>query len=394
MLLLNQLFWVLGALLEACLAWAILPHYNWRILMIVSAIVPLLTATFYLCLPESPRFLIVSGRKDEAAQVLRDVARANGHEYPEHLELVVKDGGGDRHQGDFFMLFHRAILVTTLLLVCIWCADTFIYYGSAFVTPKFFKDNASVYTASIIITCSEVPGIFLPMITLDTIGRKATLAILFGTSALFMFLIAYLSDQTAILVCLCVGRLCVSSAFICTFIYTSEIYPTAIRSTGLGFNSAMSRLSGFATSFIATAYFTHDNARAVSSSLYGGFSLAAGIVALLLPYDTKTRPIMDTVNQFEDYNNKIEKISSADKDSDDSGSSSDEDTEFDRADSFATTSSTSSQQSSSNLMRYRQSSAANVLVQHFQQQQQSQSLLADGTSSHNGSGSEEDDDAQ
>ncbi len=297
MLLLNQLFWTLGALLEAVLAWAIIPaydhSYSWRILMVVSAILPLLTATFYIVLPESPRYLLVTGKREEAAQILRDVARANGHEYPEELDLVVRDDGGNRHQGELKMLLHPAILGTTFLLLIIWCTDTFVYYGSAFITPKVFE-NTSLYTAAIITTCAEIPGVFLPMATMDTLGRKITLMLLFLTSSLFMWLIAYVNDKTTILVCLCIGRMCMSSAFTVTFIYTSEIYPTAVRSTGLGFNSAMSRLAGFVTTYVAT-----ETARSVSSTLYAVFALGAAVAAFLLPYDTKQRPIYDTMDQFE-----------------------------------------------------------------------------------------------
>lgn len=296
MLLLNQIFWTIGAFTEALLAWWLIPASSdgWRHLMVVSAILPFITATFYFCLPESPRYLMVHGRVDEAAQTLRDVARANGKEYPEGTELVL-EAEYDHNRSSFTTLFHPALLTTTLIMALVWSTDTFTYYGGAFITPKFFQ-SSSLFTAALITTAAEVPGIFLPMLTLDTIGRKATIGLLLLLSAVFLFVLAFVPDDTVVLVCLCVSRMCSSSAFTVTYIYTSEVYPTVARSTGLGFNSAFSRISGFITSFIATGL-----DKTTAGLIYAIMSTITGALCFFLPYETKTRPMFDNVEQMQAY---------------------------------------------------------------------------------------------
>jgi MFS family permease len=296
MLLLNQIFWTLGAVTEALLAWWLIPSGpdGWRYLMFVSASLPFVTASFYFCLPESPRYLMVRGRVDEAAQTLRDVARANGKEFPEGTELVL-EADYDHGRSSIGTLFHPALLATTLALCFIWATDTFTYYGGAFITPKFFE-NSSLYSAALITTAAEVPGIFLPMLTLDTIGRKATIGLLLLVAAIFFFVIAFIPDATVVLVCLCVSRMCASSAFTVTYIYTSEVYPTVARSTGLGVNSAFSRMAGFTTSFVATGL-----DKTTAGLIYAIMACLAGIVAFFLPYETRTRPMFDNVEQLMAY---------------------------------------------------------------------------------------------
>lgn len=295
-LLLNQLFWTVGALAEAGLAWHTLRDHGWRYLMVYSSILPFIIFLFNWSLPESPRFLIVKGRHDAAAQILRDVARANGHEFPEHCVLVLPEHHReDENKANVWSLFHPVLLFTTVALFFIWAADTFTYYGSAFITPKFFEDS-SVYSASMYTTLAELPGVLIPMATINYFGRKGTLGMLFCISAVFFLVTALATNPNLILVSLCIARMASSAAFTVTFIYTSEVYPTIVRSTGIGIASAISRLSGFATSYVATGF-----SRTSAGFIYTAVPLLAAMLVIFMPYETANRPMFDSVPQMLDY---------------------------------------------------------------------------------------------
>lgn len=62
-------FWMVGSLYSASTGWLVIPAYGWRAFLL-AATVPAWTCTA-LCatfMPESPRFLTVAGRQDEALQ--------------------------------------------------------------------------------------------------------------------------------------------------------------------------------------------------------------------------------------------------------------------------------------------------------------------------------------
>jgi hypothetical protein len=59
-----------GSIAEALLAWLILPTYNWRLLVMVSALPFLLLLVFYPALPESPRYLMVSSFSNTQALLI------------------------------------------------------------------------------------------------------------------------------------------------------------------------------------------------------------------------------------------------------------------------------------------------------------------------------------
>ena len=75
-----EAFWALGTLLIALIAWGIvpaLPDTGWRWLFAISAFPGLLGFFLRLWVPESPRYLLLTGRKEEAKAVLQKVADIN-----------------------------------------------------------------------------------------------------------------------------------------------------------------------------------------------------------------------------------------------------------------------------------------------------------------------------
>jgi len=76
-----------GTVLEAGLAWAVLPTLGWRWLLALSALPLLLLLAMYPLLPESPVWLVAKGRYAEAEAVLQRAARLNGYSKPLHLRL-------------------------------------------------------------------------------------------------------------------------------------------------------------------------------------------------------------------------------------------------------------------------------------------------------------------
>eukprot|EP00850_Spirogloea_muscicola_P001705 SM000006S19470 [mRNA] locus=s6:960709:967754:- [translate_table: standard] len=77
-----EFFWTVGSVIEALLAWIIMPHLHWRVLVLVSSLPFLILLALYPWLPESPRYLLVRNDKEKAMQVLRWMAQVNGRPLP------------------------------------------------------------------------------------------------------------------------------------------------------------------------------------------------------------------------------------------------------------------------------------------------------------------------
>ena len=83
-----EMFWTFGAVFVAGLAWLTLSRFGWRFLAYVTAApvaVTSILSLFYL--PESPHWLLLKGRAEEAADVVRAAAQVNGVDIGE-FELI------------------------------------------------------------------------------------------------------------------------------------------------------------------------------------------------------------------------------------------------------------------------------------------------------------------
>lgn len=91
--------------------------------------------------------------------------------------------------------------------------------------------------------------------------------------------------RTALTLILFLARGVIAGLFQAAYVYTPEVYPTALRSVGVGGCSALARLGAMCTPYVAQVLFQTSVWSAVS--VYGIFAILASIACLLLPYETR-----------------------------------------------------------------------------------------------------------
>ncbi|XP_045449325.1 synaptic vesicle glycoprotein 2B-like [Melitaea cinxia] len=139
-LLLTGLFFTIASTTLPLLAWATMVEdwdytifgnfviHSWNIFLLATALVPLLTGVAFLCLPESPKFLMSRGRNEEALEVFRKIYSMNTGKPPETFSItkLVEERPEQRSRGlaalkegrfQFTPLF-KVPHLTWLLLVC------------------------------------------------------------------------------------------------------------------------------------------------------------------------------------------------------------------------------------------------------------------------------------
>ena len=294
LLVLQQSFWAFGTFFNALLAWLVLETLDWRWYLFLSSLPLIIIVYLAWKLPESVQYLVTTGRKDEAEEILQRAARVNKSPNvanPDELRLSSEQIVHDK-RGNPMEIFTPQYFQTTITCFIIITCETFAYYGISFLSERFFDqvatesdgDDSGKYWRIAVTTAAEIPGVIIGMLTLDKWGRKNSMIVYFTIMAVCMFMLVDedLQDIQPLSVTLVfISRGAASITFFVLYIYFSEYYPTQIRNTALGFGAALSRLAGMGTTYISQS----DNIT-YAFYLYGLSSVAAGIGSIALQSDT------------------------------------------------------------------------------------------------------------
>lgn len=328
-----EVLWTAGSVASSLLAWLILPHHSWRILVAVSALPFLLLLVFYAWVPESPRYLMVKGDVEGARRVLRQVAYTNRAPMPPgilslsksssmNLGKQVQNGNADGKTPTkvkqavsgvwelFRQLFSPELKLTTVLLWSFFFANAFTYYGLVLLTTQLpvasdsnggpgvvsnlaectpegrLSPNVASYKAALFTSFAELPGLVIACLTVERYGRKASLGSMLMATGLFMAPLWRVLSQTWTMALMFGARSCIMGAFSILWAYAPELYPTRLRSTGLGASNCMGRFGGFLCPFVAIQMIENGH-RILSVTLFAAVPLITSMATVLFPKETK-----------------------------------------------------------------------------------------------------------
>ncbi|AEJ20789.1 MFS transporter [Gracilinema caldarium] len=287
-LVLLESFWAFGTLAAAGLAWLVVPRLGWRALFVVSAIPGVLLFAVRSYVPESPRYLAVSGQQDEAIQVLRNVARINGKELDESAVALAEQLAQEPQKSSVKDLFSRDLRRTTLLLWSIWFFISIGYYGIFTWIPSWLRAKGfalpAVYPYSFFMALAQLPGYFSAAYLVEKIGRRLPLGLYLAGSGLGALAFSLAVSPAGIVGAAIILSFFALGAWGALYAYTPEAYPTIIRTTGIGSASGMTRIAGVIAPFVG-ALLSGQNL--VTALLVFGVAYGLGALsAFLLPHET------------------------------------------------------------------------------------------------------------
>ncbi|CAM0145746.1 unnamed protein product [Urochloa decumbens] len=330
-------FWTVGTIFEASLAWMVMPKFGWRWLLALSSIPSFLLLLFYAITPESPRFLCMKGRTDEAVDVLEKMARLNNVPLPsgrlvseKNIELDEVSGSSesttlltgaeesdsiDKDEGSDFggfksvgKLLAPKMIRATLLLWMAFFGNAFAYYGIVLLTSELsngnricakeevesvHSNNASLYKNVFISSFAEIPGSLLSAMVVDRYGRRLSMASMLFTSCVFLFPLVFSRAEILTTISLFGARLCIAASFTIVYIYAPEIYPTSVRTTGIGIASSVGRIGGILCPLVAVAL-VHSCHQTTAIVLFEIVVFLSGLAVSFFPFETKGCRLNDT----------------------------------------------------------------------------------------------------
>ncbi|XP_019934439.2 synaptic vesicle glycoprotein 2B [Paralichthys olivaceus] len=334
-------FWMAGNILAAGLAWLVIPstwaHFSlgtldfqsWRLFVLLCSIPSLTSAlVFRLLMPESPKFLMEAGQEKEAIHVFRLMFELNmmgkGKSFPEfglctsskHRELEETSAQGSYRQRLTIILkkglvpikqmFNGSLKSRSITLLIIFYCIAFGYYGLWMWFPELFARveeggspcanvsissplqnqscypvKTAVYMEGFIIAASNLPGNIFTILMMDSTGGKILLCFSLLVSSLSVFLIYVVQTKVQSLILSCVFSGVSVIAWNALDVVGTELYPTQLRSSALGFFTGVGRVAAIMGNVVFGKLV--DTNCAVPVLLVSALLLTGGLVALLLP---------------------------------------------------------------------------------------------------------------
>ncbi|HKF28445.1 MAG TPA: MFS transporter [Candidatus Binataceae bacterium] len=297
-LMINGSFW-LGALAGAASTGLILNprvfpiDLGWRLGFGIGAVIGLVILYLRRFIPESPRWLITHGRREEAEELVRDfeaeLGRVAGHrlaglEGVEPLRIRV------RHDFGLEMIVRPLLNEYRERSVL----------GLSLMTAQAFLYNAIFFTYALVLNryygvSFEITGLYLmpfalsnfigPMVLghfFDTLGRRPMIAGTFTASALVLIVTGYLFERGALTatsqtVLWTVMFFFASSAASSAYLTVSEIFPLEVRALAIAiFFSIGTAVGGVVAPWFFGVLIDTGSRRA----LYVGYLIASGLMLL------------------------------------------------------------------------------------------------------------------
>ncbi|MFI5607752.1 MFS transporter [Amycolatopsis sp. NPDC051903] len=229
------------------------PH-GWRWVQVLTSVPILMLLWWRRTLPESPRFLHVHGRAAEAELVVSDIERQVRERVGPLPEPQVSTQDEDVQVSsgtvgsNLRSLVSTGLRKTTITSWIYWFVAIFTYYGFFTWIPSLLVkqgfDISKSFLFSIVIYLAQIPGYYSAAFVSERLERKWTIVIYLAGGAVGALGLAFASSSTQILVWGIVLSFFMNGNAALEYSYTSEIYPTMIRTTGLGVASAVGRVGG------------------------------------------------------------------------------------------------------------------------------------------------------
>ncbi|XP_042204944.1 organic cation transporter protein-like [Homarus americanus] len=307
--------WALGTMAWGGAAYLL---RDWRWLQLVVSLPWFLFLPTLFLLEESPRWLAVQGYHSYALAVIQRAARWNKVTLPppHRILQIIKEsqnevrtsspGRGEACVGEsvlrgycrsaFILVRTPRLRIITLGMFVNYLVVGMVYYGLS-LSGNHLSEDPFVYM--VLMGLVEVPAYTLMIPVVIHYGRRAPTIIFFFISAFVLLCLPFIPAGCGwVMVTLAMaGKTTITSAFQILALYSSELFPTEVRTRGASTAFMMSRVGSMASPFI-TEYLGSVYPWA-PSVVFGVASVVAGVATLALP-ETLGTALPDTIAHLED----------------------------------------------------------------------------------------------
>lgn len=281
---------VAGAyIITSWLSSELVPAYSWRILWLLGFPTGLLLIMLNRWIPESPRFLLATGRDEEARAVMEHYGAQVVVD--ERSDLALEEQVRSR----FTQLFRQPFLSLSVVVLLLGLGVGLVSFGFQLWIPSNLQRlGFTEVTADRILRDSAIIGFPLNFLVAWLYGAwssKKTIILLAGLTAVALLGFVAAGDEVAgnrtlLYALLVVPIWGISSVIAVLAAYSSEVYPTRVRSRGTGLAAGASKAGGVLVIALVAAAVAAPSIAA--TALLGAIPMALAALAVAV-FGVETR---------------------------------------------------------------------------------------------------------
>ncbi|XP_049872477.1 organic cation transporter protein isoform X2 [Pectinophora gossypiella] len=277
-----QIMFAVGIMLLA--AWGYLID-NRFYLQIVYALHAVVLLPHCLLMDESPRWLWAQGRARESVAVIEKALKINKSTDIIDTPALVSHCKAtcakytDEHSAGTSDLFKTPNMLKKSLIICgCWFANSVVYYGLSLNTGKL---NGNPYFIMFLMGVVELPSYVIIVYFMDRVGHRALISMMMllgGIACLVVVALPHGSNSATGVVM--VGKLFISGSYSIIYKYSAELFPTVVRSSGVGLGSMFASVSGALTPLISLLDTLNPK---IPTIIFGFIAILSGFSTFFLP---------------------------------------------------------------------------------------------------------------
>jgi putative MFS transporter len=284
-----QIAWNLGYVVAFLIGYLVTRSHpeQWR-LVLASAVIPAA-----LCLiarhglPESPRWLLSKGRRDEAEAVLAQ------------LDWTLESGDFEDERSErtkFSAIFSRDYIGRTVFVSVFWTCLVLPYFAIIFFQADVLAalKLTNPIAAALLGTFVALAGAILGWFLVERIGRRKLLIVPLWVTGIALFVVAFDASLpiTVVAAAFFVYLFAYGAASILCGVYPMELFPTSVRTTAVGFASSVSRIGAAIGTFLLPLVLEHWGVGLTMTAM-GVVCVIGALVSQILAPETTGRSLCE-----------------------------------------------------------------------------------------------------
>ncbi|XP_039716128.1 solute carrier family 22 member 11 isoform X2 [Pteropus medius] len=253
-------------------------------------------------LPESVRWLIMKGKPDRALQVLKKVARINGHKEVKKtltrevlLSSMKEELASGKTRYSMLDLFRvpSLRLRSSCMSIVSFCV-MISYYGLVLDLQSLGSD---IFLLQFLFGVMDFLSRSTCTFLLRFFSRRTLIASFLAMAGLFILgnVLVPQDFQTLRVIFAVLGKGCFAVTLTTVIVYKSELFPTPLRMVADGLLQSVGRLGGVTGPLIRI---TRQVVPLLPSIIYSVIAITGSLILLFLP-DTRGLPLPDTIQDLE-----------------------------------------------------------------------------------------------